>query len=30
VDENGDKIRDDQIGGVVEKFHEWLGGESSI
>ena len=24
VDENGDKIRDDEIGGVVEKFREWV------
>jgi len=30
ADENGDKIRDDQVGGVVEKFYKWLSVESSI
>ena len=30
ADEDGDKIRDDEIGGVVDRFREWLGGESSI
>ena len=30
IDENGEKIRDDEIGGVVESFRNWLIGESSI
>jgi len=29
VDEHGDRIRDDEIGGVVEKFQEWLTVEAS-
>ena len=30
VNDNGDKIRDDEIGGVVEKFREWLRGEGAV
>ena len=30
IDENGDRIRDDEIGGVVDAFRDWLRMESSI
>ena len=30
IDDNGDRIRDDEIGGVVDAFRDWLRVESSI
>ena len=30
VDDNGDRIRDDEISGVVDAFNRWLNVESSI
>jgi len=30
IDNNSNRIRDDQIGRLVESFHDWISGESSI
>lgn len=30
IDENGDKIRNDEVGGAADRFRDWLKAESSV